>query len=246
MVYGKNGRKRSRYSRAPARRTKRRRTRATRRRTTSAVTRTGFGGSTTPFGRAFSTKLKFAIRIAITPGVNAYDNSTVSANNLVDPALAEGTKQPAGFDQLAALYAQYRVYGAKLKATFMNTSTTVPCAVFLKPGTLATPVVYSTIDEAIAAPGTTWKTVPVAGAQSTPTVLSRYVSIANAYGVNKSVVQNDDLFAALIGSAPDHLVNFNLTTISVDETAVPVGSWIVAITYYVKFFDPFQIALSAA
>lgn len=212
---------------------------------TRARTATGFGGSITPFGRSYTTKCKFTARLPVLAGVNAYETMSLSANNMFDPAGTEGTKQPVGFDELAGIYQQYRVYGCKLKAQFVNTSTTIPVTAGVKVDTLSAAVAYSTIDEMMAAPGMMWKQAPPSGT-GPPPVIKRYIPISSAFGVKPSVVQNDDLFAALVSAAPDHQVQINLTTISTDESSVPTGTWLCELTYFCRFFDPKQLALSAA
>jgi len=78
-------------------------------------------------------KLKFFSQPTLSVAVNTQANYRFrpSAAFDVDPAL--GGTSMAGFAEMAAQYATYRVVASKIKVSFLNPSTTVPVSVIVLP-----------------------------------------------------------------------------------------------------------------
>lgn len=69
------------------------------------------------------TKLAYAEKVVIfEPVLNGGASTSFSLNSLFDPNTGGVGVQPLYFDQISAMYGQYRVWGAKVKVIFCNTS----------------------------------------------------------------------------------------------------------------------------
>lgn len=219
------------------RRTYRKRKRLTRRYTRGKIPRAprrfGFTGLPT----RMHTKLRYADSVSLT--VNAGSNAYYYyQNSLYDPYTPAGGHQPMFFDQYAALYYYYRIYGigysfvampnnadakALIMVTYYNTDSTVD-------GT-ASAAMERTGSKFIMTGGTTLGK------------LKGYASVAKAYFVPKRVVSIDDAFSAAITANPTKLMQvffqyFNATATNVDVVTN------VRLTYYCEFFGPRSVAQS--
>ena len=83
----------------------------------------------------YSTKLKFA---QVNSEVSSALGYTFRGNSVYDPQFSTGGLQPKGFDQLKALYNNYRVRGCSLKVSFFNNKSTA-LVVGIYPSLLSTP-----------------------------------------------------------------------------------------------------------
>lgn len=77
-----------------------------------------------PFPSNFFCKLQYASEFNLNPTSGVPAIYAFSANSLFDPNKTGFGEQPRYFDQLAALYGIYTVYGSKATVTFMNYGTT--------------------------------------------------------------------------------------------------------------------------
>jgi len=84
-----------------------------------------YGG---PFGQVFDTELSYADYFSMNPTIGGTTSTLFLANGLVDPYVALGGHQPAGFDYLSDLYENFQVLSSiievviypKIQATQLN------------------------------------------------------------------------------------------------------------------------------
>lgn len=78
-----------------------------------------------PSGNSFYTVLKYAGDVALNPGVTGLAATQVFQNSAYDVDLTSAGHQPAGWDQLIALYEHCTVYAIDYKVQFQSTDTGV-------------------------------------------------------------------------------------------------------------------------
>lgn len=127
MPYRRTFKRRRRRRRPYKRRTRRRVRGSMRGRMSVRVPRPG------PLGRSHKTLLRYSeIGLGLNPGVAGASAQWIfSCNGLYDPDITGVGHQPAGFDQLMAMYDHYTVIGAKITVQFQNIDATYAQMCFL-------------------------------------------------------------------------------------------------------------------
>ena len=190
--------------------------------------------STSPVPDQFFTKLKYTeyLQFNTATGVTPY---LYNMGGLYDPNHSGAGHQPFGFDQLAALYERYRVYGVKYHILIQNTSGTYPVdvAVVLKPvTTLSTDM--QTIAEK---PYTQVRSLGVTSNAKCQYLFKGYVDNPKLLGVSKERYRVDDQYSALKTANPVLSPYLHMYWREVAGTTGITLNFKVHLTYYCKFFQ---------
>ena len=159
-------------------------------------------------------------------------------SSLFDPRASIGGHQPLFFDQYAAMYKSYIVYGIKYKIT-LN-------AAFDYGGTCY--VVYRTDSTLDSDQQTilekTNRTVMRGTQQNGPFYTKGYVSVASAYGVNRKVISTDDKYKAAVTANPTAMITITPYVIQYHPTLAKDAVAHIEMTYYCEFLDRMDVSAS--
>lgn len=168
--------------------------------------------------------------------------SQVLQTSLYDPDLTLTGHQPMYFDQLAAIYAKYRVYGIGYHITFCNTNTSqlMPVVILHTPNSS----VVSTSNWNLIEEQTGSRKVVIGPSSSKPTVVKGYISIARTLGISGVDVRTDPNFEAAINSNPARMAFLHLYASSLNTSAGNIMNVNMRLTYYCEFSNLAQSSQS--
>lgn len=189
--------------------------------------------------------LEFVARIRFS-AASPQDSYTFRGNGLYDPDETGVGVQPEGFDEMMALYDNYRVHGSKIIVDFINESSST----FASTKAVA---VYASRDNA-PAPASS---VEVAQRHSGHRLLGLGTSgipkvrITRSSLTGKSYATPDirtgDMFSGTASANPSNEWYWNVVSSSIDDasthTSYPV-TMLVRIVYDVEFHNPKELAMS--
>lgn len=179
-------------------------------------------------------KLKYAdVYPLITSAAQIY---RFKGNGLVDPDDTGTGHQPYMFDQWAAMYDRYRVYGSSILVDAINVSATVAAQLVVYP-TAANSTTANTIAEASEIPRSV-RTYLMPVASRFPVRVKRYVSTRSIEGLARGTVEIDDTYASVSTTNPNNLWYWNVVAESLDLTTTLNMYFTVKIMYYVEFYSP--------
>lgn len=159
-------------------------------------------------------------------------------NNLYDPYYTGVGHQPRFFDQLAALYERYRVFGALVEVTATGVTGNHMIVLNAYPTEAGTTVINNCI-EAVEQK-LPYCVVPA----DEKVVMRKYFSMAKIWGVNNKRIANDDVFSAAVTGAPSWRAFLDMSHQSFDASSTTAADYMIKITYYCCFFSPTQIGPS--
>lgn len=162
-------------------------------------------------------------------------------NSLFDPNLTGTGHQPKGFDQLAALYNRYRVYAAKYRLTFAQTSNAIP----LYCGAAPTNTLTGFTD--ITDHAETAFAKYIVSVNSNPLPIGQFtgkVDLAELNGKTRVAYASDDTTQALVSTNPAEQLNLHVMVQSLDNSTNVAMQVIVQIWYDCEFSDPAQLGQS--
>lgn len=166
-------------------------------------------------------------------GLSVYD---YNLNSLFDPDATGGGNQPYYFDQYAALYERYRVYGCKVTVMVTCSASTTNAyfpdlALLTWAGETPSWTDWST---AICSRGAIVRRIVPA---QKPMYISKYYNLQRESGVSKTEYNVAEVFQALTGGTPVRRMYTELNIRNNDSgTSFSIGT-VVNLTYYVKFYD---------
>jgi len=154
-------------------------------------------------------------------------------NNVFDPDYTGAGGQPLYYDQIAAMYSRYRVFGCSISVTVAISSGStnmyhpIVCIVpyISSPG-------YSTILTAMQAPRARYK-IAIPGQQVIK--LKAYYSVAKLYGVSRKMVDDDDVFQATTTAGPARPAYVGVYVYNADGAQSITLSSYVKLVYYTRF-----------
>lgn len=188
----------------------------------------------------FFTKLKYVsdqIGSTTTTSMGYYQ---FRANSLFDPDYTGTGHQPMGFDNLAALYSDYRVNAVHIKVVGL-VLTPNACGCIAIGGSAATTIhTVSSLPELLE--DTAYKCRVVNDQK--PIVFSRFFPIHKLMGKSKKVVQTDLDLSAGIGANPTKTVYLTVYWQNLNETTSTGWNIRAEITYYCEFNAPKPLSLS--
>lgn len=217
---------------------------ARRKRMSRATTTVARGPSGFP-DRLF-VKLRYSERINQTHAVGASAVYVWRGNSLFDCNFTGGGTQPYGFDQWAALYSYYTVYGSSIKVqncVTQNTNLAMDIAVL--PSVENTVASVSDISSPVEEmPYCKYKIVGTYAVGVNDNIIRSYMSTAKIYGVNKAAVESEDNYSAAVTTNPANGWYWITVTQPVDESTAMTSTIVVMITYYAEFNTRKNLAAS--
>lgn len=172
---------------------------------------------------------------SIDPGVGGSTGVRVlSLNSLYDPDVTGTGHQPAGFDQLMAIYEEYCVYAVKYKCSWYNSdgSNEMIGGVTITDqlSTSTDPRVY--IENGM----TQWALSSNKGASTGERIRehSGYVDLAKVHGIDKKSMLSENSYRGNVGSSPNEQAYLHLWVAPANATSdLATSVWCVELTYYV-------------
>lgn len=163
--------------------------------------------------------------------------STVFSTNLYDPDYTGIGHQNMGFDQLAAIYNRYRVYGITYKLTFVNTSTQMQTEVAAIHK--VTSGLESTMEDLLERPYRKSMILGIEGSGQAVKTITGYLDLSRLWGVAKKLVRIDDLYQAAVGDTggPTRQGYLQLYTWPLDGTTATASYCRVQMIHHCVFFD---------
>lgn len=222
MAYGKRTHKRKAF--------KKRRTNGNKNRANYSVARSS------PISDRYFCKLNYTSLHALTyTGLGAAATYQFRLNALFDPDLTGVGHQPMGYDQLAALYQRYRVYGCKWKVTFVSqdTGAHLEAAVEARPNTS----IQTNMQDILEKPYVKKVVLGVEGSGQAVKSISGYTSIAKIRGVSKQTVKSEGDYGALTGLLPTHTPCLNIYIQNMNTAATATCNFRINLTYFSEFSD---------
>ncbi len=177
------------------------------------------------------TTLKYVQTVAFSVATGTYAENQFRANSVYDPDLTGTGGQPLGFDNLAALFARYRVNAFNFEVQMMSLSASYKGVCVVINGA-ETPTTY---DEICEFPRAQQRGI---GFNGSPTaIFTGKVLLSRLNGKSQDAYHIDDLTGSVNTSSPVEAINFhvgiqndNVATISLNITCT---MW-----YDVVFYDP--------
>lgn len=198
-----------------------------------------------PFNPAFMVRLHYNTTrklrgnntVAVSGGTPALAGMhEYKLNSLYDPDATGTGGQPYQFDQLAAIYRGYRVYGAKIVVTFTNpTADGMYVGIFLKPSSEGFTTSAKTL-EYLREIGRS-KTRPINNSGSQIVRFSEYIPVATVFSLPKKEIAIDASFAAPINADPLNTVRLQVYCLHTEFQEYPTVNFDISITFYAKMFD---------
>lgn len=198
---------------------------------------TGNNGSLMP--NRLMTKLVYANsrNQTVTTAMNYYK---WSVNSLYDPDYSGTGHQPRGFDQLSALYSEYRVHAVKFNVVIVSrSSATVPFygGIYWHGGTVNPPTTKNGVCESNTA-------ICKHGTSEKPIRISKYFKIAEIFGRSDATVRGDRDFSAGVGADPTIQAIVSVFGQAEDEATSIDLTFNVTIEFYCEFNTFLQPAQS--
>lgn len=194
---------------------------------------------TTILPRRLFVKLKYASDQIGTTVSTSYGVHQFALNGCHDPDLTGGGHQPMGWDQLKALYNDYRVHacGVKVEGMMLTSGTSGIVAVGAKLGG-GLPTSLAALME-----DTSYSHRIVNSER--PFVIKRYFDVAKVAGKSKTAIRGEADFSAGVGANPTTGLGYiSVAWQNVDSTTSTGFNIRVTLTYYLEFNDLAVLATS--
>lgn len=205
---------------------------------TPALARSVPARSIFPIPGRLSTTLYYADSFTVGTGaLGAYFEQLMRLNSLFDPDLSFTGHQPRGFDQMAAFYNRYVVWGVDVEIDCLGLTALAPGFV----------VVFASNDTTSASSTASAAELPysqrVIGSTSFPGKIQLSIPLYELNQVSKQVYLTDDRYQSLTSTNPSELLILHLGVDSPNGTANNnlVG---VKLSFRCEFFDPIQVGSS--
>lgn len=188
----------------------------------------------TPVPQRFLTQHKYSTTFTLGSLQPIY---RMNLNSLYDPDQTGTGHQPYGFDQMAALFNRYRVYGVsyKVQGYQFNNPIRFGCVASndsAAPTNLATLIEYPRSKSAIQVNG--GSTASITG----------YVSLPSLTGRTKAQYMADDRYQAQNNTNPQEALLLNIMAQSLSDTALESCTMMVTLNFHCEWFDPIVFASS--
>lgn len=170
----------------------------------------------------------------------AFPTSTITGiytyqSSLYDPRWSTGGHQPLYFDQYAALYKKYRVFGVKYRYTVMGAPST-GVTIWVKVSSTSTG--DTNLETLLERPD---RIINRGTDNNGKIVVKGYSSVANGCAVKPAEVRNNPNFASDVTTNPA-TVMYIIPSLYHMTGANQTMTWTVELTYYAMFFDRVDIA----
>lgn len=189
--------------------------------------------SNRPFPKIRFAKLVYRQEFQLNPVDDSPTYQIFRTASLYDPDYTHaggtgGEHQPMGFDQLAALYNHYEVYGAKITFTVIPNNNNCYFGITLDDDATGT----TNLTEMMEQRGTKWRIMPLTG--------TRALSITHTYSQKKTFgksMRGDDSLRSLVTTSPTEGQYFMCWCAGVNSADPAAFNCIVRIEYFAKFSE---------
>lgn len=188
----------------------------------------------TPVPQRFLTQHKYSTTFTLGTLQPLY---RMNLNSLYDPDQTGTGHQPYGFDQMAALFNRYRVYGVsyKVQGYQFNNPIRFGCVATndtASPTNMATLIEYPRSKSAIQVNG------------GSTAVITGYVNLPSLTGRTKAQYMADDRYQAQNNTNPQEALILNVMAQSLSDTALDSCTMLVTLNFHCEWFDPIVFASS--
>lgn len=220
--------------------TKRKRTNVRRRSSKAKLYSTVvYGRDQGPFAPRHIAKLKYCmVESAFSAVAGAVDEQQFNLNSAFDPDRTSAGHQPYGYDQLAAIYARYRVFRAAWEIEFAPSNDRVHLIVVPINGIGNLP---STVPQAGELPMAKAKVLSYNGGP--PSVFRGNIWLPKLAGVPSVEYKSDDRYSALVSASPAEVMVLFVMLYNPTSGTVTT-SFTATLYFWTEFFDPNSVAAS--
>lgn len=195
----------------------------------------------TGVARSLMVKLKYYQQpVTFTGAAGAQAQTAFSGNSLYDPYTSGVGTQPYYYDQYTNLYDKWCVTGSKITVIFANGSSSMLQEIGVQPSQLS----GNLSSDWPILPLQRFKMLNVKGADNGIRSITAYCSTAKAYGISKKRVLDDPNFSGATGANPASQWYWLVSAQDFSKASAVSIVLSVIITYYVKFFDTAEAAVS--
>lgn len=169
--------------------------------------------------------------LGLNPGVGGTASAYVfDLNSLFDPNVSGAGHQPAGYDQMMAIYEEYLVYGVKYRIMAANSEASLEAihgvTISDEINTKSDPRIYMENGNC------QWKCASGRGGPSL-TEFTGYVDLAKFHGVEPQNYMDDSDYKALSGSSPSERAYLHIWCAPMNASSdIGDQTWYVELTYY--------------
>ncbi len=192
-----------------------------------------------PFPEKMSVKLGYtSLYVGLSTGATdglLGTSRTFNLNGLYDPDLTGTGHQPRGFDQITALYQQYRVKRIDIKVTFTDPSVDgiIVCAQIRSYN--STSVFSANSFDTVAERQGVWYSI-LNNTGSQTAILNSSVPISAVEGLSDAQLLTDSRYAAFYNANPTNTPYLDIACARSDGTGT--CNVLVELTYHADFFAP--------
>lgn len=192
--------------------------------------------------KAIYTKLRFADAFSITTASGVMGFHVFAGNNLYDPNQTGAGQQPAGYDQLTAIYDRYCVYGCKVAVNMQSLQGTGAAnssfSAAIVPYTDSNAAVDTT-EEMWMNPKGKWSSISNQyDGVSKGLWLSSYSSPMEMFGKSKQQVLTEDNFSAAVTTGPAYSFYWRIGARALDGVSTLNSIRCqMHMTFWVKFYQ---------
>lgn len=186
-------------------------------------------------------KLRWAAHYSWSLSALAGATAEFKINSMYDPVAAVGGTQPYYFDQYAAMYGRYRVYGCKIRiiAAAQSSGNAVWPTILMFGYCDHVPGWGTNMDVASCNKGSVLKMIPL---NQNKVVLSKYFNLAALAGISKREYDTSEPFQAYCTADPSRTMRASIWVQNNDASLSITPQYWIHMTYYAKFFDPIEPA----
>jgi len=162
----------------------------------------------------------------------------VRINDIVQPIDSGATHQPIGYDQMAAIYRQWQVYGCNVQARFTNIGGThdLCCVMQLRPATGTATLDGANIDQISERADCQTGTISPSG-QTRICVLGNKVNVPAMFGRKWNEYMGEEAFSGTASASPAELAFVYVSVCAYDGTASEAVTCTLSVEYKVKWFS---------
>lgn len=190
-----------------------------------------------PVAKKHIVRLKYADVFGFTVTAGNTAVQVMNLNSLFDPDRTGVGHQPYGFDQLAALFAHYRVFRCKWHIEFAGSSDRLHATV-IPVNALPVTTVYSNLMEQ---PLAVNKALSFDGGW--PTKFRGSIYLPKLTGASSVQYKTDDRYSAAVGASPAELMTLYIQLYNPTAGSITTSCSVVMI-FYSEFYDPITLSAS--
>lgn len=186
-----------------------------------------------PMPNRIFTTFKYSTAYTVS-GITTVPSTVIfNGNSIWDPDRTSAGHQPYMFDELSAIYNDYRVYACKMQLTFTQTSGTVNPVMIVVRALPYGQADSTNLHDVIERGQCKWRSV---GASPDTKTITYYRKSTDVFGISKAMLRADPDYSTNTGATPNSWWAFNVMTQSQDGVSSAQGEFLVRLTYYTELF----------